>query len=794
MSAVYDFESDSIFVSAYELCSYVLRGGDINSNGYNLGNKNGHAIVSHKMNTKKPNISDAFVLSCLRNGITINVYTNDDGISKNDNGIYTVEKIVRIPYSLDDIDNGELEISIAAIICSSYIVYKRLGGAYINARLIFIQEEDGESKIYTQKLEREELEIRFDNLLDMFAPFAKLISNKGKGCKSQLASLKFPFPKGVRPAQRDFILESFRAIKSRKRLIAQAPTGIGKTMGSLYPSLKSIGEGLCDKVFYFTGKNTTAYSVVNAIEIMKESIPDFRTIVISSKERCCKTFGPKQHRKCNPKDCKRAVAFYDKINVALLELLENHKIYTKEIIDEVADKYSLCAYELSLELSEWCDLIVCDYNYLFDLQVYLRRYFTLPDANYVFLIDEAHNLIDRAREMYSSTIEQSTITELKEKFNAKAGLSKACDILLKKFEKFNSLAMAEKREFEGQFYGFYMTSKLPDDILDGFFDVVKECEKLFSKNINDDLLMDVYYQLKHFVKVCEIFDKRFTMYIESANDNVKVRLLCLDASKLLDLSMKKGISTILFSATLSPQEYFADILGCEKGELLTLPSPFDKSNLCLLGVHNISTRYDDREKNYSSVANVIRSTVAGKQGNYIVYFPSYNYLEKVKDVFAQKYPNIGITVQKKSMSENAKKEFLDSFDAKKEGTLVGFCVLGGSFSEGIDLRGERLIGAIIVGVGLPTISSELNIIKEYFDNTRENGYAYAYTYPGMIKVLQAAGRVIRSEDERGVVVLIDDRFATQEYKDLMPENWSHMKFLSSAKDLYDEVTRFWAKK
>ena len=793
MSAIYDERTNTVFISAYELCAYALRGGDIDTRIFKRGNKNGGTIVSHQIKPPKPNIVDAYSVSLMCEGITLTVYTYPEGIKREDDGSYTIEKIHTVPYSLDDISNGELEISIEAIMCSAHIAFKNLGGSHINARLVFMRDGSDEMRTFAERLTRDEVQARFDNLTDMLAPFVKILASRSRDCTRQLSSLKFPFKGGVRQSQKEFIFEAFRAIKAHKRLMVQAPTGTGKTMASLYPALKSIGEGYADKIFYFTGKATTAYSALHAIEIMRESLPDFRSIIISSKDKCCTTFKPNEHRKCDPKNCPRAQAYYDKINVALLELLENHRTYTKEIIDKVAEKYCVCSYELSLELSEWCELIVCDYNYLFDLQVYLRRYFTAPDAGYIFLIDEAHNLPDRAREMYSSTLLRSTFKSLQAKFSNNKHITEPIESVLSKFDTFYELAMTEKKEYEGQYYGFYITTQLPDDISNEFIEFAKGAEKLFSRDINDDELKDAYYEVKHMLKVCEIFDKRFTMYIEAVGDEVKLRLMCLDVSKLLDISMKKGISSILFSATLTPPEYFADILGCEKSGTLSLLSPFETENLCLLGINNISTRYEDRQKSAMNVANVIRATIAGKSGNYIVYFPSYSYLAEVKEAFEKRYPKISITAQSRSMSEKAKKEFLDSFDAKKEGTLVGFCVLGGSFSEGIDLRGERLIGAIIVGVGLPTISTELNIVKEYFDKTRENGYAYAYTYPGMIKVLQAAGRVIRSEDERGVVVLIDDRFATPEYHELMPDHWKHLKFLTNANDLLKEVTDFWKK-
>ncbi|MBQ8163309.1 MAG: ATP-dependent DNA helicase [Clostridia bacterium] len=792
MSAIYDPEKDAVFISAYELASFTLRGGDIVNHRVN-GNKYGSAVTSHKMRPPAPSISDAYSVTTMCDGMRIIVYTYPEGIRKGEDNRYTIEKIHTVPYSLDDIGNGELDISIAATICSSYIVMRSLGGIYVNARLVFMRNENDEMREFAQEISEKEAEIYFQNLIDMFTPFAKIIVSRARDCTKQLSDLRFPFKTGARQAQKEFILDAFRSIRMKKRLMVQAPTGTGKTMASLYPALKSIGEGYADKIFYFTGKTTTAYSALQAVDIMRDMIPDFRSIIITSKEKCCTTFSPKDRRKCNSKECPRAAAYYDKVNVAINELLENYRTYTKEIIDKVADKYSLCAYELSLELSEWCELIVCDYNYLFDLQVYLRRYFTAPDAGYVFLIDEAHNLPDRAREMYSATLSRSMFKSLEARFAANSKIKDPVSDILGKFDEFYELAMSEKKEFEGKYYGFYMTSRLPDDITKEFFAFAKACEKQFMRNLNDDELTDVYFEVKHMLKICEIFDKRFTMYIEAVGDEVKLRLLCLDVSHLLDFFMKKGISSILFSATLTPLEYFADILGCERSATLNLPSPFNKNNLCLVGIGSVSTRFEDRQKSINAVATAIRATIAGRAGNYIVYFPSYSYLSEVKEAFEKRYPDINVIAQNRSMSEAAKKEFLDGFDAKKAGTLVGFCVMGGSFSEGIDLRGERLIGAIIVGVGLPTINTELNIVKEYFDNTRENGYSYAYTYPGMIKVMQAAGRVIRSEDERGVVVLIDDRFATPEYRELMPEYWDHIKFINSANDLLAEVKDFWKK-
>ena len=792
MSAVYDKEMDCVYISSSELVEYVSRGGDIGAKE-SRGNKNGGTVVSHKLWQKKPNILDAYAFTTFSEGTQITVYSYPECLHKMETG-YSIDYIYTVDYSLDLIENGQLELALKTAVCTGYIMCERLGLDEIEANVSFYKEGSDEERTFSQVLKYEDLKGNFELFLALFSPFAKIIKEKGSKVTDQLAELKFPFKGGARDGQRDFIIDAFRAIKGHKRLVVQAPTGTGKTMASLYPALKSVGCGDADKIFYFTGKTTTALSALNAIDIMRGQIPDLRSIHISSKDKCCVSFAPGQRRHCEPKYCHRTKSYFDKINIALLELLENYRTYTKDIIDEVAAKYEVCSYELSLELSEWCELVVCDYNYLFDLQAYLRRYFEYtPDAEYIFLLDEAHNLPDRAREMYSVSLEKSDFEAIAAKLPQDDAYSVSCQEVLSEFDVYTQLAMAEKMEINDTLCGFYINSQLPSDFADPYVRLIEQLRKVIRKNQDDDLLNQVYLNLKKLIKVCEIYDKRFTMYIEAVGDSVKVKLMCLDPSYLLDECMKKGISSILFSATLTPLEYFSDVLGCEKSNTLSLKSPFDPNKQCLICISNVSTRYEDRQKSASNIANIIRAMIAGKSGNYIVYFPSYSYLTEVMAVFTEKYPKIPVTAQQRSMSEKAKKDFLDSFDAKKDGTLVGFCVMGGSFSEGIDLRGERLIGAMIVGVGLPTISTELNIIKEYFDKTRENGYAYTYTYPGMNKVLQAAGRVIRSEDEYGVVLLVDDRFASPEYKMITPEYWSHMKFLTNAKDLLDTVTKFWKK-
>ncbi|MBQ8839864.1 MAG: ATP-dependent DNA helicase [Clostridia bacterium] len=790
MSAIYDRLENTVFINAREACEFVFRGGSIDRS-FVPGNKNGGAIVSQIPHGEKPNIVDAYTFTTIKNGTKITVYTYPEWVRSKDKDIY-INLVETLPYQLDSLANGELDIATKTAMLSGYIVSESYKLHSINMVLSFYSEGTDQSIEYEQKMTRQDLAIFFEGLIDELYPYLEIVKEKSTSTLVELSSLRFPFKQGARDGQRELIIEAFRAIRGGKRLVAEAPTGTGKTLGALYPALKSLGEGYADKIFYFTGKTTTALSAINAIELLRDQIPSLRAIHISAKDKCCVSFKPNTLKKCDPKSCLVTRGYFDKINVAILELLTNYKTYTKDIIDQVAEKYSLCSYELSLELSEWCEVVVCDYNYLFDLQAYFRRYFECPTgARYIFLVDEAHNLPDRAREMYSVTMEKSEFDEIAKRYSGNKHLGAPCVEVLNKFQELYELAMAEKMDLDGVKCGFYINNDLPDGLVDPFAKFVFGAKAVLKKNLDDELLHKLYIDSRKLLATSDIFDKRFTMYVEVIDTSVKLRLLCLDPSHLINLRMKLGKSTILFSATLTPLEYFSDVLGCEKTNTLSLKSPFDKKNLCLIGAGTVSTRYEDREKSAKTIANIIRATIEGKAGNYIVYFPSYKYLTEVKEVFQKKYPKINITTQSRSMSEKAKQEFLDSFDAKAEGTLVGFCVMGGSFSEGIDLRGERLIGAIVVGVGLPTISNELNIIKEHFDKTRETGYAYAYTYPGMIKVLQASGRVIRSEDEKGVVLLIDDRFTAPEYRALMPEYWSHIKFISSAQELLSTVVNFW---
>ena len=465
----------------------------------------------------------------------------------------------------------------------------------------------------------------------------------------------------------------------------------------------------------------------------------------------------------------------------------------------MAKSHRVCPYELSLDLSELCELVICDYNYVFDPAVRLRRYFG-ADApagqQYVFLIDEAHNLPDRAREIYSATLSRRMLEQVYARLPAEEELNEVFEELILTMRGFRRLCRETLSTNEaGEESGYYLTRPPIPELAERVNRLWERCDGWLRRHREHPLYHEVEQAAdaaRDFLSVADVYDERFLTYVELSGGDSTVKLYCLDPSHLLDLSMRAARASILFSATLTPTDYFVDVLGGGKGALqLSLPSPYDPGKLCLAAVDGVSTRYEDRDKSIRKIVSCIAATVSQRVGNYIVYFPSYSYMERVREVFVRKYPSVPLIVQEPGMSPRKREAFLSQFADDGKHLRVGFCVLGGSFSEGVDLPGRRLIGTIIVGVGLPGLSNERNILKEYFDGRCERGYDYAYTYPGMNRVLQAAGRVIRREEDEGVVVLIDDRYNTPQYQMLFPASWMHLQYAGNAISLAELVKNFW---
>ena len=637
----------------------------------------------------------------------------------------------------------------------------------------------------------------------LFAIVKKQFETVGK---QDIEKAPFPYPT-IRDGQRDFIKEAYRAIKKERRLIVSAPTGIGKTVSALFPAVKAIGEGAVDKAFYLTAKTVTGIAAAKTAEAMKRHVPDLRAVTVTAKERCCPSKDRKNDffvERCS-RDCPRLLdhegaCYSERRDEALRELLREGGVYGKAEICAAAEKHFICPYELSLDLSEYCQIVICDYNYAFDPRVKFRRYFFEGDLKYVFLIDEAHNLPDRTRDMFSSTIERKDVERLKSAIVASSSpsgeLFSKCEALINALDYTAELCLEDSEQAGDTLIGHYIADKVPEKLIKAAEDFSRTASRTIP-NIEDPEVSDhadkLFSDCSDICKSGEYFDDHFVFFAEMCGSELTVRAMCLDPSAILDTAMRGAVSTVLFSATLDPVSYYAEITGSPDAETLELESPYPTENLCIAAVDTVSTKYLARRETADEVAEIILAAITAKRGHYIVYFPSYKYMTTVFDSFGKIAPKgVAAVVQKQGMSIDARKKFLSFFEnGTTEETLVGFCVLGGVFSEGIDLPDEKLIGAILVGIGLPGLSSELNILKEYFDRTREDGYNFAYLYPAMIKTAQAAGRVIRSESDRGVVVLIDERYRDPNIIKLLPAHWRDLHYTGDPYSLSKYLEKFW---
>ncbi len=687
--------------------------------------------------------------------------------------------------------------------CAALFCATREGFKSLTCRIYFVY-EDKEQKIkyFDYYYSLEELEASYTELIKKISVRAELIAEREERVLPSAADAIFPY-RGLREGQQIMIKECYSAIKQGKRIFLEAPTGTGKTVASLYPAVRAIGNRLCDKVFYLTSKASTRREAFKGASKLYSAGVGLRTIVVGAKEQVClcgaRTVLGATGKLCNPIDCPYAAGYYDKVEGAIEELLTAGHGYTTRQIASVAKRHGVCPYELSLDLSELCDIIICDYNYVFDPAVYFRRYFGENGRNekYVFLVDEAHNMPDRARDMYSAELSNKSLESVFSKIDADD------KTIYETFEKMVFAFRAVKKlcrdtlavGSDGIERGFYISNTE----LAGFGEALdvfrKRCESWLKTNEDHALWYEINAligDIKRYLCVKEYFDSRFYNYVYVEGETVSVKIFCLDPSYILDKIQKRAVSTVMFSATLTPPDYFSGILGGGKDAVrVSLPSAFNPKNLCVAVASHISTRFEDRKKSYAKYVQVLAAAVSRKAGNYIAYFPSYDCLEGTYEVFVKKYPKVATVVQKRGMTLSDKEEFLNFFKDDTGVLRVGFCVLGGSFSEGVDLPGARLIGTVIFGVGLPGLSNEKNIMRDYYDNRGESGYDYAYTFPGMNNVLQAAGRVIRTDSDKGVVVLADDRYTEEKYKMLFPEHWEDVKCAENASELAGIIQNFW---
>ncbi len=773
-----------IKLSVRKLVEFILRGGDLDSRfrGSNraVEGTKAHQKVQSSMG-ENYNAEVHLKHSFEYNDFMFIVEGRADGIIVDDKEVI-IDEIKSTTRPLSSIDENYNLLHWAQAKCYGYIYAKHNNLDEITIQITYYQLDSEQIKRIHKVFSFTHLKEFFFELIDQYNIWADFTRNWSLERNKSIKNLDFPFS-DYREGQRTLAVAVYRTIKEGKRLFAQAPTGIGKTISTLFPSIKAVGEGHSSKIFYLTAKTITRQVVEQAMKKMEQKSLKFKSITLTAKDKICF----KDKCNCNPETCEYAKGHFNRVNDALIDILKNENIIVREVVEQYSEKHKICPFEFSLDIAIWSDCVICDYNYVFDPGVYLKRFFSDNSGDYVFLIDEAHNLVDRSREMFSAQIFKRAILEIKKVMKDKDKK------IFKALGKLNSFMIEQKKKCNE--HGYYIQKQQIDEIYGLLRKFIYQSDDWLEENEKTqgyDEFLQLYFDALTFLKILEFYDERYVSYVENSDKDVKFKIYCVDPSYLLRQSIKRGKSAVFFSATLTPLDYFKNILGGDSDDYsMALSSPFNVNNRELLISNNISTRYNDRDKTYTLIGEYINTVISQKTGNYLVFFPSYKYMNNVYEYFISSYPEVDTIIQSFGMSETEREDFLSSFSIDNQNTLLGFAVLGGIFSEGVDLTGEKLSGAVIVGVGLPKICLERNIIRDFFDQKQSLGFEYSYMYPGMNKVLQAAGRVIRTEQDKGVILLIDDRFKYRGYKELFPEHWHKNTIIRNEGDIKRYIKNFW---
>ena len=693
-----------------------------------------------------------------------------------------IDEIKTTTKNVMDIDYDFNELHWAQAKVYAYIYSKEKNLDSIIVQLTYYNVEDFGTKFLRKEYSFHELREFFYDLIEKYKEWILLEKRWIDFRNDSIENFNFPF-KSYRKGQRELAIRVYKSITEGKKCFAEAPTGIGKTMSTLFPAVKALGAKETQKIFYITAKTTTREIANNTLRIMREKGLNLRSVNITAKEKCCKM----EEKKCIPEYCPYANGYFDRVNIALKEALKHNEEYDLEYINKLSEEYNICPFEFSLELSNFCDVVICDYNYIFDPQASLKGILEGKAKDYTILIDEAHNLLDRGRSMYSSKIFKDDFLKLKREFKSKDkgiynSLDRANKYLIEKrkvLENLETKSLVEKEE-PSDLYG----------ILRGFLEKVDIYESKSSEENSN--LLELYFNVYEFLNICGYYGEDFTTLYKLDGNNLELSINCLDPSRILKSIMNRFKSVIIFSATLLPMEYFKELYGAQEGDYsVNLTSPFDYKNKLTIVGKDVSTTYSNRKRTLPKIVNYIIECVKSKRGNYLVFFPSYEYMWMVHEEIKKREVDFSLVAQGDHMKEKEKEEFLSLFREGGEKTHLGLAVLGGHFSEGIDLTLDKLIGVIIIGVGMPKICLERESIKEYYNSIGKNGFDYAYVYPGIIKVLQAAGRCIRTEKDKGVVLLLDDRYFTNKYKSLLPREWFFNILVESEEGIKNTCENFW---
>ena len=817
---------DKIRISVRNLVEFILRSGDIDNRHGAMADREAmqigsrlHRRIQGQMGADyRAEVSLKAEIDCVF--YVISVEGRADGIFTED-GKTWIDEIKGVGFDVNKLEEA-VPVHLAQAKCYAYIYAAQQSLADIGVQMTYIHRETEEIRRIRKEFSFVELEAWFAELIEEYKKWASFQIEWKKVRQASIAGTVFPYP--YREGQKDLAAAVYRTIAREKKLFIQAPTGVGKTIATVFPAVKAVGEGLGDKIFYLTAKTITRTVAQEAFSLLKMQGLKYKVLTLTAKEKICMCGEPD----CNPEKCPYAKGHFDRVNDAVYELLTGwgrtddgaeppaavqeisgiHDSYTREDLIAHAEKWQVCPFEMSLDLSLWVDAVICDYNYVFDPQAKLKRFFADGGkGDYIFLIDEAHNLVERGREMYSASLYKEDFLEIKKLLMPVS--RKAARAL----DKCNKYMLEWKRECDG--YALYsdiaafalalmnVSTQLETLLEDGdsplnrYAGAAHLTENLpQAPGAGEGLrkkVLEFYFQVRSFLAIYEELDDSYEIYTEhEADGRFKLKLFCIDTAGKIGECLSRGRAAVFFSATLLPIRYYMDLLsGTQDDYAIYAHSPFELWKKKVLVGTDVSSRYTRRgPEEYQRIAAYIYSTVQARTGNYLVFFPSYKMLEEIQAVFEAAYPGVHVVAQNPRMTETEREEFLACFSEDNAQPLAGFCVLGGIFGEGIDLKREKLIGAVIVGTGLPQICSEREILKQYYDRRKMDGFAHAYQYPGMNKVMQSAGRVIRTDEDTGVILLLDERFCRRQYLDIFPREWADYE-TCSLRTVPEKLKYFW---
>lgn len=773
---------ETIKISVRNLVEFIFREGDIDHRRGQTSEKDAmeagsriHRKIQKSMGSNYSSEVPLFIDLSMERFI-LRVEGRADGIIEEKNEV-TIDEIKGI-YKRVEAMKEPVYVHKAQAYVYAYIYASRYNLTHIGVQMTYCNLETETIRRFREELSYPELEVWFQKLIQDYMVWADYSFDHREERQASIPGVKFPYE--YRTGQRDMVVSVYSAIKNGTPLFVQAPTGIGKTLATIFPAVQSMGQGKGDKIFYLTAKTITRTVAVDGFEKLREEGLKFSSVVITAKEKSCMM----EECKCNPDACPYAKGHYDRINDAVYDCITHEWNITRNVILKYAEKHRVCPFEFCLDVSLWVDGIICDYNYVFDPRVNLKRYFGQGvKGDYIFLVDEAHNLYERASKMYSAELYKEDFLEMKKIIKPYSPK------LAKKFDQCNKIMLELKKECQG-----YQVIDSVQPLILKLLSTVSVYEDFLDEHHGleeEEKILEFYFKLYQFVNISERVDENYVIYTEQVNNSsFKVKLYCVNTSANLKECLEKGRSTIFFSATLLPVWYYKKLLSEEEDYAIYIPSPFDQKKRRVMIGRDVSSKYTRRGRTeYERIYRYIEETVTAKRGNYMVFFPSYKMLADIYEIALEHGldKKVELLRQNQNMREEMREEFLNAFEDEN---VTGFCIMGGIFSEGIDLTGEKLIGAIIVGTGLPMVCNEREILMNYFEAHEGRGFEYAYLYPGMNKVLQAAGRVIRTTEDKGIILLLDERFLNSGNQQMFPREWEDYQVVTS-NQVKDAVSEFW---